>query len=114
MIAAQMDAERKRAQAQYVIENDGSLDELEAHAHDVFVELRRRAAGKATGTLLLCAADAKDDARTVGAIAARYGDAGATVERASGKTAALAKALRALKPVVTIATDASRPMPGRA
>ena len=107
MIAAQMDAERKRAQAHYVIDNDGSLDALEAHAHDVFAELRRRAAGTAAGTLLLCAADAKDDARTLGAIAARYGDAGAKVERASGKTAALAKALRAAQPAATIATEAA-------
>ena len=105
MIAAQMDAERKRAQAHYVIENDGSLDALEAHAHDVFMQLRRRAAGKATGTLLLCAADAKDDAKTLGAIASRYTDAGARVERAGGKTAALAKAIRAAPPAVTIATD---------
>jgi len=106
MIAAQMDAERKRAQAHYVIENDGSLDALEAHAHDVFVELRRRAAGKAHGTLLLCATDAKDAARTLGAIAARYADAGARVERVSGKTAALAKGISAAHPAVTIATDA--------
>jgi len=107
MIAAQMDAERKRAQAHYVIDNDGSLDALEAHAHDVFVALRRRAAGTATGTLLLCAADAKDDAKTLGAIATRYGDAGAKVERASGKAAALAKALRAVQPAATIATEAA-------
>jgi dephospho-CoA kinase len=107
MIAAQMDAERKRAQAHYVIDNDGSLDALEAHAHDVFVELRRRAAGATSGTLLLAAADAKDDAPTLGAIAARYGDAGAKVERASGKTAALAKAMRAAQPSATIATEAA-------
>ena len=107
MIAAQMEAERKRAQAHYVIDNDGSLDALEAQAHDVFVELRRDAAGKATGTLLLCATDAKDDARTLNAIAARYGDAGATVERASGKAAALTKALRATAPVATVATEAA-------
>jgi dephospho-CoA kinase len=107
MIAAQMDAERKRAQAHYVIDNDGSLDALEAHAHDVFVELRRRAAGTAKGTLLLLAADAKDDARTLDAIAARYADAGAKVERASGKAAALTKALRATRPGATIATEAA-------
>jgi len=107
MIAAQMDAERKRAQAHYVIDNDGSLDALEAHAHDVFMELRRSAAGTATGTLLLCAADSKDDAATLTAIAARYTDAGAHVERASGKTAALAKALRAAHPAAVIATDAA-------
>lgn len=107
MIAAQMDAERKRAQAHYVVENDGSLDALEAHAHDVFVDLRRRAAGKVSGTLLLCAADAKDDVKTLGAIAARYTDAGALVDRASGKNAALAKAMRAAVPTVTIATEAA-------
>jgi len=107
MIAAQMDAERKRAQAHYVIDNDGSLDALEAHAHDVFMELRRSAAGTATGTLLLCAADSKDDAATLAAIAARYSDAGARVERANGKTAALAKALRAVHPAAVIATDAA-------
>ncbi len=113
MIAAQMDAERKRAQAHYVIENDGSLDALEAHAHDVFVELRRRAAGggagggTATGTLLLVAADAKDDAPTLSAIAARYTDAGARVERANGKAPALGKALRAAQPKAVIATEAA-------
>ena len=107
MIAAQMDAERKRAQAHYVIENDGSLDALEAQAHDVFVELRRRAAGRANGTLLLCAADAKDQAPTLAAIAARYTDAGAHVERATGKNAALAKALRAAQPSVAVATEAA-------
>jgi len=107
MIAAQMDAERKRAQAHYVIDNDGSLDALEAHAHDVFVELRRRAAGTATGTLVLFAADAKDDARTLDAIAARYAEAGARVERVSGKTAVLAKAIRAAQPGAAIATEAA-------
>jgi dephospho-CoA kinase len=105
MIAAQMEAERKRALAQYVIDNDGSLDALEAHAHDVFVALRRRAAGTVSGTLLLCSADDKDDARTLKAIAARYTDAGAQVERAHGKTTALAKAMRAAHPTAVIATE---------
>ena len=43
MIAAQMDAERKRARSQYVIDNDGSLKELEAKARTVFKELMQRA-----------------------------------------------------------------------
>ena len=43
MIAAQMDAERKRARSQYVIDNDGSLKELEAKARAVFKELMQRA-----------------------------------------------------------------------
>jgi len=43
MIAAQMDAERKRARSQYVIDNDGSLKELEAKARALFKELMHRA-----------------------------------------------------------------------
>jgi len=43
MIAAQMDAERKRARSQYVIDNDGSLKDLEAKARAVFKELMQRA-----------------------------------------------------------------------
>jgi len=43
MIAAQMDAERKRARSQYVIDNDGSLKKLEAKARAVFKELMQRA-----------------------------------------------------------------------
>ena len=115
MIAAQMSAERKRAQSHYVIENDGSLDALEAQAHDTFVELRRRAARGAAGapppdesrTLLLCAADAKDDARTLRAIAERYSDAGVRVERAGGKTPVVAKTLRAAAPGAVVATEAA-------
>jgi dephospho-CoA kinase len=113
MIAAQMSAERKRAQSHYVIENDGSLDALEAQAHDTFVELRRRAAHDAAGkpddstTLVLCAADAKDETRMLRAIAERYTDAGVRVERASGKTPALAKTLRAAAPGAVVATEAA-------
>jgi dephospho-CoA kinase len=104
MIAAQMSAERKRAQSHYVLDNDGSLDALEAQAHDVFVELRRRAAREALGggggkgadaTLLLCTADAKDAPRVLRGIADRYADAGVRVERAAGKAPTLLKALRA-------------------
>jgi dephospho-CoA kinase len=110
MIAAQMSAERKRAQSHYVIDNDGSLDALEAQAHDVFVELRRRAARTAASAgraLLLCAADPKDEAPTLVAITARYTDAGARVERASGKTPALTKAIRETHPGAVIATEAA-------
>ncbi len=76
MIAAQMPAERKRARSQYVIENAGSLPELEAQARTVFRELRRRAATHALGRpaeiLVLAAADAKDDSPALTATAARY------------------------------------------
>src|SRR5213596_2750338 len=44
MIAAQMSAERKRARSRHVIENAGTLAQLEARAQAVFVELRKRAA----------------------------------------------------------------------
>jgi len=40
MLAAQMPAERKRARSQYVIENSGSLKELERAAKAVFAKLR--------------------------------------------------------------------------
>lgn len=44
MIAAQMPAELKRARADVVIENTGSLAELEARAREVWEEIRARAA----------------------------------------------------------------------
>jgi dephospho-CoA kinase len=43
MIAAQMPAARKRERSQFVIENAGTLPELEAQARAVFTELWRRA-----------------------------------------------------------------------
>src|SRR6059036_1315885 len=43
MIAMQMPAERKRPRSQFVIDNDGSLAELERRARVVFEELRRSA-----------------------------------------------------------------------
>src|SRR5437773_3778207 len=105
MIAAQMSAGRKRAQSDYVIENGGTLGQLEAKALEVFIALRRRAAGEKTGALLLAAADGRDGATILRAIASRYGEAGAHVERVTGKTpAAFLKAMRAAPPVVTVAT----------
>src|SRR4051812_32486309 len=70
MIAAQMPAERKRSLSQHVIENTGTLSQLEEQARTVFHTLRRRAAHGGlhdeipgqTPILLLCAADAKDSA----------------------------------------------------
>src|SRR6184192_873857 len=97
MIAAQMPAERKRAQSHFTIENERSLKTLERKARSVFDELRRRAAAAALGrpaTALLIVAppsDAKHPAFT--AIAARYGDAGLVVRRASDSPAALERAL---------------------
>ena len=103
MIAAQMSSERKRAQSQHVIENAGTLAELEAQARALFLVLRRQAAGTKSGHLLLCAAAAEDEAPLLAAITARYEDAGVRVTRAANKTAAL-KALRAAAPGAIVAT----------
>lgn len=43
MIAAQMPSDRKRGKSQYVIDNDGSREALEAKARAVFDELMKRA-----------------------------------------------------------------------
>jgi dephospho-CoA kinase len=115
MIAAQMPAERKRPLSQHVIDNAGTLPELEKQARAVFSALRRRAAqvsmqDHAPGqtpppVLLLCAADAKDSAPVLQAIERRYVDAGARVERALVK--GLAKALRAATPGSIVTTAAA-------
>src|SRR5881628_2123950 len=65
MIAAQMPAERKRAKSDLVIENEGSLEQLERQARAAFDELRHRAAVAALGgrparVLLLAAAEARE------------------------------------------------------
>src|SRR6266480_6355951 len=90
MIAAQMPAERKRPRSDFVIDNDGSLPQLERAARDVFEALRRRAARAALGrpaqSLLLAAADGegKGAASPLNAIVGRYSDAGRSEERRVG------------------------------
>ena len=49
MIAAQMPAELKRARADVLIENDGTLEELDARAREVWAELVRRAEERPDG-----------------------------------------------------------------
>src|SRR2546423_2079684 len=90
MIAAQMPAERKRPLSKYVVENDGSLPQLEKRAQQVFADLRREAARagvqhEAPGqTLVLCMAAAKDgSAAVLKAIERRYTDAGMRIEHAT-------------------------------
>jgi len=109
MIAAQMPAQRKRPQSQYVIENAGTMAELEKQAENVFAELRKRAAragvrNEVPGqTLLLCALDAKDAAAPVlRAIERRYRDAGMRVEHTTVR--GLAKILKAVTPLSIVAT----------
>jgi hypothetical protein len=113
MIAAQMPAERKRGKSHFVIENDGSLRQLERQARSVFEELRRRAAVAALGrparTLLLVAAEASEHP-ALNAIAARYTDAGLAVRRVTGNVPAIGKTLdRAEHPDAIVATAAAAP-----
>ncbi|HTI05487.1 MAG TPA: dephospho-CoA kinase [Gemmatimonadales bacterium] len=111
MIAAQMAAERKRAQSAYVIENAGTLAELETAAQAVFAALRRRAAHSGVTqelpgqTLLLCAVDAKDSTAVLHAIERRYTEAGMRVEHVTVK--GLPKALHAATPLSIVATAAA-------
>src|SRR5437867_5144426 len=83
MIAAQMPADRKRPRSPFVIDNDGSVKQLERQARAAFDELRHRAAVAALGgrparVLLLAAAEAREQP-TLNPIAARYADAGLAV-----------------------------------
>ena len=110
MIAAQMPARRKRAKSDFVIDNDGTLRQLERRARAVFEELRRRAAVAALGRparlVLLAAADAAEHP-ALNAIAARYEDAGLAVRRVKGNAAAIAKALRHVQPPDAIVATAA-------
>ena len=56
MIASQMPAELKRARADFVVENDGSLDKLERDVDALWSSLQRDAAGEETNTPLRTAA----------------------------------------------------------
>ena len=106
MIAAQMPSERKRDRSAFVIENAGSLSQLENQARIVFDELRRRGAKQALGhpatALLLVTAEAKDEAADFAAVAARYENAGVKVERATVKS--VAAAITRLHPEAMLAT----------
>lgn len=102
MIAAQMPAERKRGQSHHVIENAGTLAELEQQARDMFEVLRHKAARAGLQevvqgqhpTLVLCAADPKDALPVMQAIERRYLDAGVRIEHTTPKT--FGKSLRAI------------------
>jgi len=109
MIAAQMSAARKRTQSQYIIENAGTLAELEKHARAVFAELRKQAASAGVRnetpgqTLVLCAFGAKDAAAPVlKAIERRYTEAGMRIEQTTVKT--LGKILKHVTPLSIVAT----------
>lgn len=107
MIAAQMPAARKRPRSQFVIEDGGTLPELEAQTRTVLRELRRHAATSALGrpakNLLLAAADPKDNPLALAEIAARYAEAGLTVERVVGKGVVTRAA--SIRPDAIVATE---------
>ena len=112
MISAQMPAERKRSLSRYVIENAGTVSDLEQRAREVFADLRKLAARagvrhEAPGqTLLLCALDAKDAAAPVlQAIERRYTDGGIRVAQTTVR--GLPKVLQTLKPLSIVATTAA-------
>lgn len=114
MLAAQMPSERKRARSEFVIENDGSLADLEVRARATFDALRERAARAAWGTLpgpVALAADApKDpDGPSLAALGAALGSAGVVVYRAAGKAASIQKAIQGVPPANVIATAAAVP-----
>ena len=104
VMAAQMPTERKRDRSDFVIENHGSLAELEGRARWVFQELRRRAAAgpPAGAVLLLASADARDERPEFAAVAARYAEAGVRVEHARAR--GLPARVAALQPAVTLAS----------
>jgi len=111
MIARQMPAERKRSRSDFVIENDGSLAELERQARAAFDELRRGAVVAALGcparSLLLAAAQTREQP-TLNPIAARYADAGLAITRVTGNAAAFEKALgHGAPPDAIVATAAA-------
>ena len=56
MIASQMPAELKRARADFVIDDDGSFDDLERDVDALWSSLQRDAAGEETSTSLRPAA----------------------------------------------------------
>jgi hypothetical protein len=112
MLAAQMPAERKRPRSEFVIENDGTLAELEPRARFVFEALRERAARAAwrdiPGPVALVADSPKDaDGWTLAALGSAFGAAGVTAYRITGKAPTVLKALQSVPPRTIVATAAA-------
>jgi dephospho-CoA kinase len=94
MLAAQLPAEEKRSRSHMVLDNRGSLDELQAVAWEAWREIRAQAARKALGApgkLLVVTAHPCDAARHFAGTLARYRDAG--VERCLVRLAARPEAV---------------------
>jgi dephospho-CoA kinase len=114
MLAAQMSSERKRARSEFVIDNDGSLAELEVRARTAFEALRERAARAAWGTtpgpVALTGDSPKDpDGPSLAALGAALGAAGVVAYRVAGKTPSIQKAIQSVPPATVIATPAALP-----
>jgi dephospho-CoA kinase len=114
MLAAQMPSERKRARSDFVIENDGSLADLEARARAVFDALRDRAARAAWGTtpgpVALVADNPKDPgAAALDALGAALGAAGVVTYRVAGKAPTVQKGIQNVPPKQVVATPAALP-----
>ena len=108
MLAAQMPAERKRPRSHHVIENDGTIAELEPRARAVFDALRKDAAAAAlagvTGPIAIVADAPGDEAPALDALDTALGDAGITRYRATGRAEALARALAAQPPMLVVSS----------
>ena len=114
MLAAQMSAERKRARSDFVIENDGTLVDLEARTRGVFDTLRDRAARAAWATIPAPVALASDspkdpDAAGLAALGAAFGAAGVVVYRVAGKAPTVQKGIQSVPPALIVATPVALP-----
>jgi dephospho-CoA kinase len=85
MIAAQLPSDGKRARSHVILDNDGSLDDLEMQARTAWSDVRRRAARAATmpDAVLLAVTAHPDDGQLIAGTLARYVDAGAAVHQVS-------------------------------
>lgn len=82
LIASQQPSSTKRSRSQFVIDNAGSLDDLERAAWEVWCALRHDAAAKLAprgGRLLAMFAHPDDETFAIGGTLARYADAGVEV-----------------------------------
>jgi dephospho-CoA kinase len=82
LLASQMDARDKRGRSDFVIDNAGSLDDLEQASWDVWRAVRERAAhamGVRGSVLLTVLAHPTDETFAIGGTLARYAEAGAEV-----------------------------------
>jgi dephospho-CoA kinase len=112
MIASQMPSERKRPRSHFVIDNDGSLAQLEPKTRTVFEALRARAAQAAWGAnpspVALVAEGPRDpEAPLLQALGAALTTAGVTAYRVAGKAPTIQKAMQNVPPAHVVTTAAA-------